>query len=500
MANNRRNRSRNGLAADPTSAVPRMNGGEVGFTGLRTLNGTILEEQNRVFRYPAFLKTVTEMSTDPTIMSVLNTYKQMLTRVAWTVKPPPNANSTDTQRANFVQECMDDMEGTWKQFISEVITYLEFGFSIQEKVFRRRLTRNGSKYNDGLVGLRKIAPRGQDTIRHWNFAPDGRELVSVGQSLRNMENGYRYQIDIDAPNGLLTIPREKFLLFSADSVKGNPEGKSILKSVYLPYKQLTMLKDQLLLGIAKDLAAVPIVKLPPKLMDPNAAPADVAAYQAYQTLVNNVAAGTQRGIIMPSAVDPETKAPLFDFELMEAKGQSKFDLPAIIKALQTDILVALSADVITSVADTQGSFSINNAQTNLLAIAIEHRLNEIRDVLNGDLLVQLYQLNGWDTSNMPTFEFGDIVDVDTEAFSKFIQRTASVGLVEVDREVLNKIREVMGVSPKPANAPVNPDDLSATSTRASAGMEVGTTGEGTAVIGGKSNPNDKSAANLNNAA
>lgn len=493
-------KARSALAADPDAVIPRVSTGEVGFTSLRTLNGQILEEANRVFRYPAFLKTVDEMKTDPTVAAALSIRNIMLTRVDWTVKPPVNATSQDKQRAAFVQQCMDDMETTWKQFIAEVITYKEYGFSILEKVYRRRLNRNGSKYNDGLVGIRKLAPRGQDTIRHWNFTPDGRELVSVGQSLRNLENGYRYQIEIDAPNGLLTIPREKFLLFSADSIKGNPEGKSILKAAYLPYKQLTMIKDQLFLGVAKDLAAIPIVKLPAKIMDVNASQADQATYQAYQTLVNNVAAGVQRGIVIPSAIDPDSGKPIYDFSLLEANGQSKFDLPGIIKALQTDILIALCSNVITTETDAQGSFSLNNAQTNLLALAVEHNLNEIRDVLNSDLLVQLYALNGWNTDNLPTFEYGDIVDTDTEAFSKLVQRVASVGLVEVDREVLNKIREVMGVTPRPVDEPPALDDLTAATTRASAGLSVGTTGEGTAVIGGESNPNDKSAANADNAA
>jgi hypothetical protein len=67
-------------------------------------------------------------------------------------------------------------------------------------------------------------------------------------------------------NGLITIDRSKFLLFSADSVKGNPEGKSVLKSVYLPYKQLSLLKDQLMLGVSKDIASVPVVYIPPKYM------------------------------------------------------------------------------------------------------------------------------------------------------------------------------------------------------------------------------------------
>ena len=489
-----------GLAADDSSTVPRISLGEAGFTGLRTTNGRILDERNNVFKFPFFIKTRNEMVCDPTIAAALNVYRMMITGVKWSVQPPENATDTDKERATFVQTVMSDMENTWPQFISEVVTYLEYGFSVQEKVFRRRLSRNGSKYNDGLVGLRKIAPRSQDTIRHWNFSEDGRDLVSIGQSLVNMENGYRYQALTKGKDGLLEINRDKFLLFSADSVKGNPEGKSILKSVYLPYKQLTMLKDQLMLGVSKDLAAIPIVSLPPKYMDSNASTEDKAVYKGFQDLVTNVANGTQRGIIIPLMFDGENKQPMFDFKLLEAKGTSKFDLPSIIKQLQNDILVALSADVITIGSDLQGTFSIKDTKTNLCAMAVEHRLNEIRDVLNSDLMKQLYALNGWSQENLPTFEFGDIADVDSEAFSKLVQRVASVGLLEIDREVLNKIREVMGVRELPADTPVDKENLTGADSKSGNGMKPGTTGEGDSRMGGKNNGQDQSARNANNGA
>jgi hypothetical protein len=488
-----------GLAADPSAVIPRTNLAETGFVGLRTTNGSIIEETNRVFRYPAFLKTVNEMRNDPTVAAALNVYRMMINRVKWTVEPPLDATPTEKQRAAFVQSCMDDMDNSWPQFISEVTSYLEYGFSVQEKVFRRRLTRNGSKYNDGFVGLRKIAPRSQETIRRWNFSEDGRELESVGQSLEFVEHGSRYRNLTNSKDGLLTIDRSKFMLFSADSVKGNPEGKSILKAVYLPYKQMTLLKDQLLLGIAKDLSAIPIVGLPAAMMDKGADEGSKAAYLAYQQLVNNVAAGQQRGIIMPLAYDDQGNK-IFDFTLLEAKGQSKFDLPTIIKQFQNDILVALSCDVITMGPDTQGSFSIKDTKTNLLAMAVEHRLSEIRDVLNQDLMAQLYALNGWNKDRMASFEYGDIADVDSEAFSKLIQRVASVGLVEIDRPVLNKIRDVMGVPQLSNDSPVDKENLTGAASKSGAGMEPGTTGEGTAKIGGKSSKTDKGASNADNSA
>lgn len=496
MANTPQADSGAGLAPDPSAVIPRMSLSEVGFTGLQTSNGAILEEQNRVFRYPSFLKTVGEMKTDPTVSAALNVYRMMLTRVQWCVSPPENATDVEKQRAKFIETCMVDMDCTWSQFMAEVVTYLEYGFSIQEKVFRRRLTRNGSKFNDGLVGLKKIAPRSQDTIRHWNFSEDGRDLMSVGQSIKMMENGARFSKLADM-NGLINIDRSKFLLFSADSVKGNPEGKSVLKSVYLPYKQLALLKDQLMLGVSKDIASIPVVYLPPKYMASNASDAEKMVYQAYLDMASNVAAGKQRSLVMPQVYDDQGNK-LFEFDLMEAKGTNKFDIPKIIEQLQNDILIAMCADVLMKGISESSSFSIKDTKTNLCAMAMEHRLNEIRDVLNSDLIAQIYALNGWTQDRLPTFEYGDIADVDSEAFSKLVQRVASVGLLEIDRPVLNKIRDVMGVDPKPDDEPVDKENLTGAASRSGDGMAVGKSGDGTADIKGKSSKQDKSARNADN--
>jgi hypothetical protein len=485
-----------GLGADAGAVIPRISLAEAGFTGLTTMAGRILEERNRVFRFPEFIKVVDEMRNDPTVAAALNVYRMMLTRVQWRVCPPEHATETEKQRAKFVESCMSDMENTWTQFMAETVTYLEYGFSIQEKVFRRRLTRNGSKYNDGLVGLRKLAPRPQDTIRYWYFSEDGRELVSVGQSIRNMENSARF-MNLADQNGVITIDRSKFLLFSADSVKGNPEGKSVLKSVYLPYKQLSLLKDQLMLGVSKDIASVPVIYLPPKYMADDASEGEKSVYQAYQRAAAAVADGKQRYMLMPQVYD-DSGNKLFEFSLMEAKGTNKFDIPEIVQQLQNDILTALSADVLKNGQTESGSFSIKDTKTNLCAMAMEHRLNEIRDVLNNDLIPQLFALNGWNTERTPTFEYGDIADVDSEAWSKALQRAASVGLVEIDRPILNKTREVLGVEPLPVDQPVDKENLTGNASRSGDGMAAGKSGEGTSNIGGKSSKEDKSARNRDN--
>jgi len=490
------------LKADEGQTIPRIQLGEQGFLGLNVQNKQIVEESQRAFRYPAFIKTVNEMRNNPTVGAAMNVYRMMISRVQWDVEPPADATETDIKRAKAIRQMMDDMDHSWSSFIESVIPYLEYGFGVNEKVFRRRLKRNGSKYNDGLVGLKKLPTRSQDTICGWVFTEDGAELVKIEQDISRLENSYRFQNRKNI-NGKIEIPREKFLLFTASANKGNPEGNSIYKNIYLAFKQLSLLQDQELLGIAKDVQGILKIAIPPRYLDPNASPEDKAVVSAFQTIIDNYNAGTQRGLLVPNMIDPESKLPLFTYDLMESKGAAKYNVEAIIRRLQGDILSALSVDILKLGADGTGSFSLAESKSSVLALAIDYRLREIAEVLNQDLMRTIFELNGWDTSRLPKFIYSDIEEVSIEELSKAVQRVFSTSAVEMDRPVMNMVRtKVLGVAPLPDDEPVDKEKLPATiagnQSKSGAGMAVGTTGNGTAKDphGGK----DESANNADNAA
>lgn len=482
------------LEADPDTAVPRLALGETGYTGLRVVAKQIQEEANKSFRWPNNLRIVSEMGYDPTIATAFNVYRMMLDGVEWCVEPPEDASDVEKQRAEFVQTCMRDMESSWSQFITEVSTYLEYGFQITEKVYRRRLKKNGSKFNDGLIGIKKLSPRSQDTISDWYYSEDGRDLLGVGQSLMNLENQWKYE-KLKNENGVLFLDRKKILIFTADGTKGNPQGRSLLKSVFLPYKQMTLLKDQLMLGISKDLQGLPAIGIPAKLLSVDASDADKASAQQFVDMANNLVKGTQSGIVYPLMND-DNGNPTIKIELLEAKYGKSFDIPKVIEALQTDILTALSVDVVKLGANSVGSYSLASSKENLLAMAVEYRLKEIREVLNADLMRSIYELNGWNTDRMATFEFGDIVSVDWDELSKMYQRTKSVGMLPRTHSTVNKLLDALGLEPIPKDIPLDekifPEDMQS---RAGDGMEKGS-GNGTS-----DNPsgNDSSVDNKENA-
>lgn len=485
------------LQPDSGTVIPRIKLGEQGTLGLKTSAKRIIEEQQAAFRYPAFIQTVNEMRNNPTVGAAMNVYRMMMSRVEWRVEPPEGASDTDKARAQTIESMMSDMEHSWGAFVESIIPYLEYGFAINEIVLRRRLKRNGSKYNDGLVGLKKLPPRSQDTISGWIFSDDGADLVAVEQSIRNIENPTRFANRTN-DRGMLEIDREKFLLFSASSTKGNPEGHSIYKPIYLAHKQLTLLQNQELLGIAKDVQGILKIAIPPRYLDPNGSPEDLAVAAAFQQIIDNYNAGTQRGLLVPHMIDPDSKLPMFEYGLMEAKGIAKYDTEAVIKRLQGDILSALSVDILKLGADGTGSFSLAESKSSVLALAIDYRLREIAGVLNSHLMRTLYELNGWDTANMAKFTYEDVEEVSLEDFSKAVQRIFSTSAIEFDRAVANRIREVLGLEPKPDDEPIDEDSLPANiaanaASKAAEGMEVGTTGNGTAKNATKSSKNASTA-------
>ena len=488
--------NKSALNADEGAVIPRMSLAEVGFTNLRVSNGLILEECNAAFRFPTFFRTVDEMRKTAIIASALNAYKMLLSRVKWHVEAPVGATEEQKARAKFVESVKDDMETGWEDFIGDVIEYLPYGYSVQEKVYRRRLRKNGSRYNDGLVGLRKIAPRPQQSIARWEFSEDGRDLLAVHQSVQALEHGYLY-LNQATEDGYIRIPREKFMLFSADATRGNPLGHSILKGVYASWRQMSMLKDQEILGIAKEAASLPLIRIPAKFMSPDADDSEKAVYEAAKQILENVANGTSKGIVFPTFIDQESKKDMFDISLLEKKGLNGANIDTVIRRYQDEILSTLAVDILKA-GSNPGSFSLSDGDTNVLALAMSHRLNEIASVLNNDLIPSLFKMNGWIDEVLPKFVPSDISSVSIEEFSKGIQRAASTGVLELDREVLNKVRVVLGISPKAADEPVDHEALTTNVSKSGAGMEPGTTGDGTSKMGGKSSGQDRSANNNDN--
>lgn len=427
------------LTPDAGVSIPRISLGEKGYTGLRVSNSQIYEESRQDLRWPQAINTFKQMSSDATIAAGLNLFKMMISRVPWSVQADKDASDKTKERAKFISTCMNDMDHSWFQFIQEVTSVYNYGFSVNEKVFRRRLNVNGSKYNDGLVGLKKLPIRSQSTISKFDF--DGRELQSVTQNTTLIRSNGMIVSGISPE---IEIKRNKFLLFRTNVENDNPQGQSPLCSVYSAWRYRRELEEAEAVRLERGLGGVPYFGLPPKYLDPDATVAEKAVLEQIQNIGRNLKNGQQSCIVFPHMIDPESRQELFKFEILNPEGLAQ-DSDKVIKRWDDKILQCLYADILQLGNKNMGSYSLADSKSSLVAMAIEFRLKEIQDVLNSDLIPSLYEMNGWDKSEMPYFQYGDLEQKDVSIFAKALQQLKATSLIVPSAKNINHIAEVVGL-------------------------------------------------------
>lgn len=483
---------------ESSSDAKRLNQTEIGALGIKAQGGRIQEEPNISFRFPNFIKIVQEMVISPPVAVGLEAQNTLMNRAQLKVVPLKNETAAEKKQRQYLESIFNDLDTSWQSVLQSITTFKEFGFALVEPVYRRRLKRKGSKYNDGLVGLKKLAFRPQNTIKKWNFSPDGREVVSVSQDVSSTPDPQYFRDKLK--DSFLEIPMDRLIHFVCGGGT-NPEGHSILKPIYLHYKMLTVLTDNMCIGVSKDTTGIPIVGIPAKFMDPNASVENKLVYETFCKIADGLADGTQKSAVIPREFSLESKQSMFSVDILENKSGKAYDIPVMIKLLQQNILSVLGANSLQMSSDQGGSLSLSDSNTNMLALTVAYRLAEIANTLSMQLVPRLWKLNGWNTERMPELRFADISNVSLEEFSKYIQRVMSVGGLEMDREVFNRIRNVGGFELKPEDEEIDMENLSTTlagkSSSAGEGMAVGVTGDGTST---KPTKTDNSARNADNKA
>ena len=397
-------------AHTPTPQIP--SGREIGITGLHEFDGIVHEEILRNLQWPQGNKVWREMSdNDPVIGAVLFAVEMLIRGVEWKLEPADDS-ALAQERADFVESMRDDMEKPWSEVINDILSFLPFGFSVNELVYKKRNGPNAnprfnSQFNDGFWAWRKLPARAQDTIDKWLFERD-----DSGNAIGGI-TGLRQQ----PPHGgkLVDIPVEKFLLFRVNSKKDNPESRSILRNAYRPWFFKKRLEEIEAIGIERDLAGLPIALLPPSYMNENADTAKKAVYEQVKRLVTSVRNNEQAGIVFPLAYD-ENNNKLFDFQLLgRQNGSGKaFDTEKVIQRYDKRIAGVILADFILLGQQSVGSFALSSDKTALFAAAIGAWLQSIASTFNFQGLPRLWEINGWDLETMPRFTFGDIEKRDLE--------------------------------------------------------------------------------------
>jgi hypothetical protein len=405
----------------------------IGVSGLGHSGGVIDDEFLPELRGPRGMRAYREMlDNDATVGAVMLAITLLIRQVEMDVVPADQSN--EAMRAhNLVDTAIKDMETSWENFLSECLSFLGYGWSVSEKIYKMRFGPNrdpgkSSLYNDGMIGWADWAPRAQTSLSRWKF--EGDRMTGMYQNAGGKE---------------VLIPRERMLHFKTTSNKGSPEGRSILRNSYKSYffkKNLEVIEG---IGVERDLAGIPVAYVPPELLAPDADPEMREVLSQIQQLVRNIRRNEQEGAIFPMAYDEQGRE-LWRFQLLTSGGSRQFETSQIIDRYDVRILMSLLADFIMLGHDQHGSFALSSSKTNLFAIAIGAWLDIICEEINRSAIRDLILINGMPIEVAPKLTYKDIETLPLEELGSYIERLTRAGMTFFpDPETENHLRKQAGL-------------------------------------------------------
>lgn len=401
---------------------------EIGRIGQRRYGGTLYEEFLPELRGKRGTEVYREMSENDDVTGAILFAVEMLVRQCnWNIEPGGNTMK-DREAASFVESCMDDMQDTWIDTISEILSFLTYGWSLHEVVYKRRMgktkdKRTRSKYNDGLIGWMKLPIRAQETLYQWEYDNED-NLLGMTQ--------------LAPPDWkICTIPIEKALHFRTKSRKCSPEGKSILRNAYRSWYFKRRIQEIEGIGIERDLAGLPVIYGPEGLdLWDKDMPGNIETLSGLETIVRNIRRDELEGLVLPNG---------YKLELLSSGGTRQFDTNAIIDRYDTRIAMTVLADFIFLGHQQTGSFALSSDKTELFAVAIGAFLDIICETFNSQGIPQLIDINGRHFEGItgyPKMTHGDIEDMDIAKVSAFIRDMTGIGVLVPDDGLEDYIRQV----------------------------------------------------------
>lgn len=387
------------------------------------------------------VQAYTEMAdNDATVGAILFAIEMLMRNCEFHVEPA-GESSKDKECAEFVESCMNDMERTWTDTLSEILSFLTYGWSYHEIVYKRRVGRTSSpvtnsKHDDGLIGWRKLPIRAQDTLYGWEYKDETDDLVGMTQA--------------PPPHyDRITIPLEKALHFRTRSRKDSPEGRSILRTAYRAFYFKKRIEEIEGYGIERDLAGFPVLYSPPDLdIWDKENEETMAALANAEQIVSSIRRDQREGLVLPGGYEQGTG---WKLELLTSGSRRQFDTNAIIDRYDKRIATSVLADFVMLGQQEVGSFALADSKTKIFALAIGTYLDIICEVFNNQAIPRLIDINGdhfKGITDYPKMKHGDIEDVDLTQFADFITKLAGAGIIVPDDELEDEVRRVGGLPEK----------------------------------------------------
>lgn len=405
----------------------RLSRVELGVYGKNTLTGNIrADEYLPDLRGRKAVQKYREMRDgDATIGAVCYATEQILRDVPIKVVPSDKVDeATAKKEADFLQEVLDDMEHSLDDHISEALSFLPYGFSAFEVVYKVRSGRK-SKYSDGQVGVKKLASRAQWTINKFDVDQQTGAILGFWQDGGGVKwNPY--------------IPINKALFYRTTTLNNDPSGRSILRNAYKAYTYLNRLQDYEAIAIERELHGIPVGRMPADWLAADASDSHKSMRATFENVLRDVKFNEQGFILLPSDVYEDsdgkpTNLRLMDVELMSSSGTRSIDISAVINRYQHEIARSVMSEFMMLGSSSSGSYALSKSKTDIFLRSMESYINTIVDCLNRQLVEPLWKLNGKPFETMPKLVAGDVAPHDLKEMAAYLRNLNGASIDVADQ-------------------------------------------------------------------
>lgn len=312
------------------------------------------------------------------IQMVLSAVKNPILSSKWEIQAGGD-QSKDLEIKEFVESQVlgGGLGQKWRGLLQEILSFIEFGFSIFERTHDVRQSKRFGKF----TGVR-LNFRSQRTIEEWTVKEKTGELISVSQ----IADG---DLSVD------DIMDARFLtLFSIQKEGSNYEGISLLRPCYGAYKRKLMFLKLMAIGTEHRAIPFPVGKVPDDVRkgDPD--------FVAFETALQQMAAHEKTSIIIPKSYEIEFVNSDFDpSKLIESLGYEDRNM---VKAFLANFL-ELGA------SSSSGSWSLSTDQSDFFLSGIQNIADLVVENMN-DVIKELVILNYGPQDYYPELMYSGLTD------------------------------------------------------------------------------------------
>jgi len=382
-----------------------------GTSGTELFSGMFDEEVLQKLLNEQGIEAFDEMRrSDPQVKMLLSVSKGPIKSATWLIQPVDDSDE-EMEISAFIEHVLFNDMGfsdgskrkTFSEFITETLTFIEFGHSVFEVT--HKLVENHPRFGT-YHGIADLGFRHQRSILEWNLRMNGsidniRQCVPSGDLM--------VDVHIDGQN---------LLVFSIEKEGDNYQGISMLRPCYGNWFRKNIYRKLQAIGIERASKGVPIGKIPAEMLT---RPDYDEQRKSFQDVIDALASHQTNGIVMGAG-----------FELEELKlSHDPVKVQKVIKSENIEMTKAFLANFMEmGIDESGGSYSLGSDLSDIFLSGLTSHAKIIEERLDIDLIQKLVDAKFGPREFYPKIKATGINDKAGKEIAEIIKIYIDAGVIE----------------------------------------------------------------------